>query len=47
MDPNSLQVIDPYEAADPQKWPAEKERLQILEDCRKNSLGPFFVVTYF
>ncbi|XP_050990391.1 NACHT and WD repeat domain-containing protein 2 [Labeo rohita] len=38
-----FRVIDPYEAADPKNWPAQKERLQILEDCRRNSLGPFFV----
>ncbi|CAM4579612.1 unnamed protein product [Leuciscus chuanchicus] len=38
-----FRVIDPYEAADPQNWPEEKERLQMLEDCRKNSMGPFFV----
>ncbi|XP_067275657.1 NACHT and WD repeat domain-containing protein 2 [Pseudorasbora parva] len=38
-----FRVIDPYEAADPQYWLAQQERLQILEDCRKNSLGPFFV----
>ncbi|XP_016139866.1 NACHT and WD repeat domain-containing protein 2 [Sinocyclocheilus grahami] len=35
--------IDPYEAAEPKNWPSQKRRLQILEDCRKNSLGPFFV----
>ncbi|XP_043119988.1 NACHT and WD repeat domain-containing protein 2 isoform X2 [Puntigrus tetrazona] len=38
-----FRVIDPYEAVEPRNWPSQKERLEILEDCRKNSLGPFFV----
>ncbi|XP_051580261.1 NACHT and WD repeat domain-containing protein 2 [Myxocyprinus asiaticus] len=38
-----FRVIDPYEAADPKKWCLQRARLQLLEDCRKYSLGPFFV----
>lgn len=40
----SVQVIDPYEEPNPDKWPTQQVRLQLIEDCRQNSLGPFFVV---
>ncbi|XP_076846939.1 NACHT and WD repeat domain-containing protein 2 isoform X2 [Brachyhypopomus gauderio] len=38
-----FRIIDPYEGMDPGSWPTQKERLQLLDECRQNSLGPFFV----
>ncbi|XP_073709950.1 NACHT and WD repeat domain-containing protein 2 [Misgurnus anguillicaudatus] len=38
-----FRVIDPYEASDPIDWPSQSRRMQMLDDCRRNSLGPFFV----
>ncbi|XP_053534061.1 NACHT and WD repeat domain-containing protein 2 isoform X2 [Ictalurus punctatus] len=38
-----FRVIDPYEEPNPDKWPTQQVRLQLIEDCRQNSLGPFFV----
>ncbi|KAI4902427.1 hypothetical protein NFI96_022042 [Prochilodus magdalenae] len=38
-----FRVIDPYEGKDSQSWPTQKERLQLIEECRVKSLGPFFV----
>lgn len=41
-----LQVIDPFEELNPDKWPTQQVRLQLIEECRLNSLGPFFVVMH-
>lgn len=41
-----MQVIDPFEELNPDKWPTQRVRLQLIEECRLNSLGPFFVVMY-
>ncbi|KAL6478581.1 hypothetical protein MHYP_G00120140 [Metynnis hypsauchen] len=38
-----FRVIDPYEGMDSGSWPTQKVRLQLIEECRVNSLGPFFV----
>ncbi|XP_060733553.1 NACHT and WD repeat domain-containing protein 2 [Tachysurus vachellii] len=38
-----FRVIDPYEDPNPDKWPTQQVRLQLIEECRQNSLGPFFV----
>ncbi|MCI4379382.1 hypothetical protein PGIGA_G00227600 [Pangasianodon gigas] len=38
-----FRVIDPYEEPNPDKWPTQQVRLQLIEECRQNSLGPFFV----
>ncbi|XP_036440694.1 NACHT and WD repeat domain-containing protein 2 [Colossoma macropomum] len=38
-----FKVIDPYEGMDSGSWPTQKVRLQLIEECRLNSLGPFFV----
>lgn len=38
-----FRVIDPYEAIDPTNWPSQCRRMQMLDNCRINSLGPFFV----
>ncbi|XP_057203289.1 NACHT and WD repeat domain-containing protein 2 isoform X2 [Triplophysa rosa] len=38
-----FRVIDPYEPTDPTNWPSQQRRMQMLDNCRRNSLGPFFV----
>ncbi|KAI5098362.1 NACHT and WD repeat domain-containing protein 2-like [Silurus meridionalis] len=38
-----VQGIDPYEEPNPEKWPTQQVRLQLIDECRQNSLGPFFV----
>ncbi|XP_062861213.1 NACHT and WD repeat domain-containing protein 2 [Trichomycterus rosablanca] len=38
-----FRVIDPYEETNPDNWPTQRVRLQLIEECRLNSLGPFFV----
>ncbi|XP_072551718.1 NACHT and WD repeat domain-containing protein 2 [Salminus brasiliensis] len=38
-----FRVIDPYEGVDSANWPTQEVRLQFIEECRENSLGPFFV----
>ncbi|XP_066540393.1 NACHT and WD repeat domain-containing protein 2 isoform X2 [Hoplias malabaricus] len=38
-----FRVIDPYEGADSESWPTQKERLQLIKECGESSPGPFFV----
>ncbi|XP_022521703.2 NACHT and WD repeat domain-containing protein 2 [Astyanax mexicanus] len=38
-----FRVIDPYERVDSANWPTQEERRLFIEECRENSLGPFFV----
>uniref|UniRef100_A0A8C9QSL0 Uncharacterized protein n=1 Tax=Scleropages formosus TaxID=113540 RepID=A0A8C9QSL0_SCLFO len=39
-----FRVIDPYEGVGHQSPPDPRTRLRLLDECRKSSAGPFFVV---
>ncbi|XP_028818271.1 NACHT and WD repeat domain-containing protein 2 [Denticeps clupeoides] len=38
-----FRVIDPYEVPNPQQWPSQQVRMQLLQECRGSSAGPFFM----
>uniref|UniRef100_A0A087XAM0 NACHT domain-containing protein n=1 Tax=Poecilia formosa TaxID=48698 RepID=A0A087XAM0_POEFO len=38
-----VRLIDPFESSDPSCWPDTNTRQQLIEECRKNSAGPFLL----
>uniref|UniRef100_UPI003AB07330 NACHT and WD repeat domain-containing protein 2-like n=1 Tax=Centroberyx gerrardi TaxID=166262 RepID=UPI003AB07330 len=38
-----IRLIDPYESSDPSRWPDQKTRQQLIEECRESSAGPFLL----
>ncbi|KAM4742705.1 NACHT and WD repeat domain-containing protein 2 [Anableps anableps] len=38
-----VRLIDPFESSDPNCWPDTNTRQQLIEECRKNSAGPFLL----
>ncbi|XP_028978125.2 NACHT and WD repeat domain-containing protein 2 [Esox lucius] len=38
-----FKVIDPHENSDPRTWPDQWTRHNLLQECRGNSAGPYFV----
>ncbi|XP_038150830.1 NACHT and WD repeat domain-containing protein 2-like [Cyprinodon tularosa] len=38
-----VRLIDPFESSDPKCWPDANTRQQLIEECRKNSAGPFLL----
>ncbi|XP_053729678.1 NACHT and WD repeat domain-containing protein 2-like [Synchiropus splendidus] len=38
-----VRVIDPFESSDPSRWPDERRRLQLIQECRQSSAGPFLL----
>ncbi|MED6272818.1 hypothetical protein CHARACLAT_000649 [Characodon lateralis] len=38
-----VRLIDPFESSDPNCWPDTNSRQQLIEECRKNSAGPFLL----
>ncbi|KAM4627527.1 NACHT and WD repeat domain-containing protein 2 [Polymixia lowei] len=38
-----VRVIDPYESCDPSRWPDQRTRQQLINECRESSTGPFLL----